>query len=375
MAVARRDARPARAWPAVALAALLLALTAACGEPPPPVRAVPVGRRHLTWVDSTRTNWDGTAPRPLEVTLWYPAAAGTAEHPWTGGVFRFGWTARDAAWADGRPHPLILLSHGTGGSVAQHSWLAEALVQAGFVVAGVDHHGNTAVEDRYRAPGFVLPWERALDLSALLSRLVADSSLAPHLDSARVGAAGFSLGGYTVLALAGGWYSYEGRKRTCAERPDAPFCQLPPEAPFTLAEVDSLERTDPVFQAALARGQGPVADTRIRAVFALAPAGVALLDSASLAGITLPVRVLLGERDEQVDAPGTAAVLARLLPRADVSVLDAAHYDFLAECTRKGQVVLRALCAGGGAPRASLHRQAAEAAVTFFSKTLGADRP
>lgn len=334
-----------------------------------------MGRRHLAWVDTTRTDWDGRGPRPLDVTIWYPAARGSVELPWAAGVFRFGWTAPDAAWADTLRHPVILLSHGTGGSAAQHSWLAEALVQAGFVVAGVNHHGNTAVEDRYRLPGFVLPWERALDLSAILTQMSADTALAAHLDTARVGAAGFSLGGYTVVALAGGWFSYEGRARTCREHPDAPYCTLPPEAPFTLADVDSVSRVDPAFQASVARSRHPATDPRIRAIFAMAPAGVPLMDSASLAGIALPVRVLLGARDQQVDAPGTEAVLARLLPRAEVSVLDAAHYDFLGECTAKGQVVLHALCAGGGAPRAALHRQAAAAAVTFFSRTLGADRP
>ncbi|MBK8006399.1 MAG: hypothetical protein IPK12_21580 [Gemmatimonadetes bacterium] len=363
--------RQVRGGTAAVLGALLLL---GCADRAPE-RTSPVGRRHLAWMDSTRTDWDGRGPRPLDVTVWYPAAQGSVELPWAAGVFRFGWSAQNAAWADTRRHPLVLLSHGTGGSVAQHSWLAEALVQAGFVVAGVNHHGNTAVEGLYRLPGFVLPWERALDLSALLTQLAADSALAPHLDTARVGAAGFSLGGYTVVALAGGWFSYEARARTCAERPEAPYCTLPPEAPFTLADVDSVSRVDPVFQASVARSRRPVTDARIRAILAMAPAGMPLMDSASLAGITVPVRVLLGTRDRQVDAPGTEAVLARLLPRARVSVLDAAHYDFLGQCSPKGQVVLRALCAGGGAPRAELHRQAAEAAVTFFSQTLGADTP
>lgn len=52
--------------------------------------------------------------------------------------------------------PVVLLSHGTGGTAASLGWLAHGLAAAGYVVLGVDHHGNTASEP-YRAEGF-LSW-------------------------------------------------------------------------------------------------------------------------------------------------------------------------------------------------------------------------
>jgi len=82
-------------------------------------------------------------------------------------------------------------------------WLASFLAAQGYVLAGVNHHGNTALES-YTVQGFVCAWERAMDLTAVLDQLLQDPFFASRIDPRRIGAAGFSLGGYTVLALAGG---------------------------------------------------------------------------------------------------------------------------------------------------------------------------
>jgi predicted dienelactone hydrolase len=347
-----------------------LALAVACSVTPSR-RSTPVGRLQRRYADSARTDWDGRGPRPLVATIWYPAAAGSEEAEWQGGVFRFGHSARDAAFADAARRPLIVLSHGTGGSAAQLSWLAEALAAHGFVVAGVNHHGNTAAEDRYWPAGFVLPWERARDLSVLIDRLAADSVVGPHVDTTRLGAAGFSLGGYSVLALAGARLSFRDWRHRCAARPDAPGCALPPEATFTLGDVDSLARTDAPFRAGVARGEQPTYDPRVQAVYAMAPALVSALDTASLAAIRLPVRVVLGGADTQVPPGPTAVALARVLPGAGVETrAGVAHYSFLAPCTWRGRLFVRALCADGGAARVALHDSVALDVVRFFTQQL-----
>ena len=347
----------------------LLALLAGCATPSPhPTR---VGRLHRSYADSLRTDWDGRGPRPLEATIWYPAAAESREVAWEAGVFRFGEGAPDAPFADVVPHPLVLLSHGTGGSAAQLSWLAEQLVTAGFVVAAVNHHGNTAVEPQYRPHGFVLPWERARDLSVLLDRIAADPVVGPHVDMTRIGAAGFSLGGYTVLALAGAHLTFADWQRKCATEPDAPWCRLPPEAPFTLADVESLAREDAPFRASMARSEQPTRDVRIQAVYAIAPALVPVLDPASLQSIRVPVRVVLGGGDTQVPPEPTAGVIRRLVPGATVELLPGvAHYAFLAPCTWRGRLFTRTLCRDGGASRTAVHAAVAAEAAGFFSGRL-----
>lgn len=347
----------------------------AAGCSTPAGHTPPVGRLARHFADSTRTDWDGRAPRPLDVTVWYPAARGSREEPWGVGVFQFGNSARDAVFGDSLRHPLVVLSHGTGGSVAQLAWLAESLVGQGFIVAGVNHHGNTGAEDRPRPGGFVLPWERARDLSVLIDRLTADSAIAPHLDTTRIGAAGFSLGGYTVLALAGAHFSFADLQQRCTSAPTAAVCTLPPEATFTMADVDSLARTDAAFQAAMARGARPTRDARIRAVYAIAPALVPVLDTTGLQADTVPIQVVLGASDTQVVPAPTAAWLARHAPAVRVETRQGVtHYGYLAECTLRGRVFLRALCTDGATDRTTLHASVAGDVARFFRQSLASGR-
>lgn len=351
----------------------LIALAAACTDAS--VREQPVGRITRHYVDSSRTDWDGRVGRPLVTRVWYPARAGSKESPWAAGVFHFGRSALDAPFADDARHSLILLSHGTGGSAAQLSWLAEALAAAGYIVAGVDHHGNTATEAAYRLGGFVFPGERARDLSALVDFLMADSLLGARIDRGSIGAAGFSLGGLSVMALAGAHLPSDAWPRRCALAPDAPWCRLPPEAPFTLNDIDSLRRADAAFQAAESRGRQSSRDPRITAVFALAPALLPVVDTLSLRAIGGPLHVILGEKDEQVPQEINAGLVTTHIRNAQVSRLQGvSHYAFLAECTWRGQLFVRALCASNGIDRAEVHDRAATEALKFFRTQLPSGR-
>ncbi|MFF8602835.1 alpha/beta hydrolase family protein [Streptomyces sp. NPDC015232] len=123
--------------------------------------------------DASRSDLrDPARPRPVRVYRWEPAepAAG--------------------------PAPLVVVSHGTGGSGSAMGWLVRPLREAGFRVVALDHHGNDFVGG-YEPEGFLHVWERPRDVSFVLDALAAEEPLGP------VGVAGFSLGGYTAAALAG----------------------------------------------------------------------------------------------------------------------------------------------------------------------------
>ncbi|PYO09275.1 MAG: hypothetical protein DMD75_16240 [Candidatus Rokuibacteriota bacterium] len=123
---------------------------------------------------------------------------------WCCRTVRFSWNAQKAPLsAAATKRPLIVLSHGTGGGAATMAWLAETLASNGYIVAAVNNHGNTAAEPSYQLHGFMLWWERARDISVLIDRLVADPQSGAHIDRSRIGVAGFSLGGYTALAMVG----------------------------------------------------------------------------------------------------------------------------------------------------------------------------
>lgn len=350
--------------------ASFLMLGAGCSETTD--RDAKVGRLHRAYVDTDRSNWDGSGPRPIATTVWYPAAADSVESEWKVGVFRFGRSALDSPFADVEARPLIVLSHGTGGSAAQLSWLAERLVNAGFMVAGVSHHGNTAAEATTSPAGFLLPGERARDLSVLIDRLLDDQELAPYIDPAQIGAAGFSLGGYSVLALGGVHLSFDEWQRRCSNADVNPVCQLPPEADFTIEEAHFLTEMDAAFQAGIDRSQESVNDPRIGAIYAIAPALLTLLETEELSALQVPVRFVLADQDEQILSSETASVVNDSLPAAEVTrISHVGHYAFLAPCNLRGRLFLKKVCAEPGPlSRSEVHEPVGQEAARFFRDRL-----
>lgn len=118
------------------------------------------------------------------------------------------------ATPDARPaggnHRLIVLSHGSGGSVWTQFDLAQTLVAAGFTVAMPLHAGDNFEDQCDVGP---VSWaRRPQEVSQAIDRIAAQSApggrLAPlQLDLRRVGMYGMSAGGLTALVLAGGHWS------------------------------------------------------------------------------------------------------------------------------------------------------------------------
>jgi predicted dienelactone hydrolase len=264
----------------------------------------------VTLTDPDRAHWtDPGASRPVRTTLWRPDDPGRA--------------------------PLVLLSHGTGGAVADLGWLAEALTGVGYAVAGVDHHGNTSVEP-YVAEAFVFAWERPRDFTVVLDALADD----PGLDLTRVGAAGYSLGGYTVAGLLGARIAPQRLRRLLDDPSLAPLPEYP-----TLGE-ELTARYGPARAYAINMSACPVdvSDPRVRCGFQVAPVLGMLCDPASLARITAPVHAVWGENDSH--APGSlgALVYRDQIPGATAHGLpDTSHYDFLTSAETQSVAVREAL--------------------------------
>lgn len=333
-----------------------------------------MGVTRLAFEDASRPRWDGPGPRPLDSVLWYPAAAGTQEQRWTVGPFDAGPVAPDAVPAPGR-WPLVLLSHGTGGSAPSLGWLARALAAQGWMVLAVNHHGNTAAEPRYQLPAFLAWWDRPRDLSTALDRLLADPRWGPHVDAGRVGAAGFSVGGYSVLALAGVRLDESRWQAWCRREPADTLCRMPPEAPrgWTREAVDDLMAHDTAMRSALAQMGDERRDPRVRAVFALAPVIGPVATPHSLAAVRVPVALVAGGADDQATPAQQVRPYAQGIPGAALDVLPAAtHYAFLASCTGWGRWwAPAAICTDpAGLDRAALHADVARRALAFFGQHL-----
>ena len=144
---------------------------------------------------------DTQRKRVLKTEIWYPTKDTTQINISNEYPFQLPPTSKDASLPSSK-HPLILLSHGTGGNRISQMWLATELVGNGYIVAAVNHFGNTL--DNKIPENFVKVWDRPLDFSFLITHLLNDSTWAPLIDTTKIGMAGFSLGGYTAIGLAGG---------------------------------------------------------------------------------------------------------------------------------------------------------------------------
>lgn len=159
------------------------------------------GYRTGVITDRSRSNWHNNADRLIAWSAWYPTEdAESADKP-SGHFFELGNVIRNAALTPGGTLPVVLLSHGTGGTAESIGWIARTFARKGYVVLGANHHGNTGVEP-YLAEGFLCWWERATDLSALLTSLGNAGLFANRLAFDDVSAVGFSLGAFAAPSIA-----------------------------------------------------------------------------------------------------------------------------------------------------------------------------
>lgn len=343
----------------------ILAGVSACGQGGGSETAAPegaaVGMTRLAYEDPARMSWNGTTPRPLMTQVWYPAAEGSemtefvipADRP----VFTGGFAARDAALAqDQKKRPLVIMSHGTGGSAFQMMWLGRELAARGYIAAAVDHHGNTAAEEDFDPRGFRLPWERALDLSEVISLLLEDETFGPSIDETRISAIGFSLGGYTVTALAGGETDMEKFVAFCAGPDRDTTCEKQAEFPEAGTLFDEMLANDPDLQILFGRYKLDFADPRVSRFIALGPALGQAFTEPSLSRIEAPFLFIAGRADEVAPPLTNAEYLASHIPNASIQLIpDAGHYVFLNECTPRGRRFVPVCKDPDGVSRASVH--------------------
>ena len=336
-----------------------------------------VGMMTRSFVDEKRKNWQGTAPRPLRTAVWYPAVASTTKLETIFGgapekeIFAPVTVAPDAEISTAsHKYPLVLLSHGTGGSSVQMMWLGHYLSARGYIVAAVNHHGNTSAEREPAAQGFLLYWERAKDLRTLLDKLLVDPFFGPRIDRNRIGAAGFSLGGYTVITLAGGVFSLQQFETFCSS-PQRDFtCEPQQEFPDAQRLFEDLKRTDPVVQESLCHAGDSYKDKRIKRVFAISPALGSGFTASGLSKVTVPVLIVIGQADIITPLATNAQRYAALIKGASLRVIpgEVGHYTFLAECNAHGKAVVDICREAGATDRALVHNHVAQLAFEFFEQ-------
>lgn len=314
-----------------------------------------VGQRTFSFEDKVRG-------RKLTTEVWYPTEAvptANEEIPF----IRIS-TARNAPIVKGS-FPVILFSHGTGGGRLTVEWLCAGLASRGFIVVAVDHYGNTF--DNSIPVEFVKFWERPQDLTYVLDQLLATSDIASSMDVKRIGAAGFSIGGFTALALAGAKMDYQALQdyfKTEKGRKEAEV----PEMPGLLSFLDK-----PELKAAFAQAPS-LHDKRIKSVFVMSPAiGQAFPSDRNFKNVVASVYIVAAAKDQIAPLETNAAHYAALLKGAQYKVLgsDAGHYVFLNEAKEalKNQAPLF-FQDPAGVDRKSIHEETLALAIEHFRKTL-----
>ena len=336
-----------------------------------PFRAGMVTRNFF---DEQRRNWEEVAPRPLRTAVWYPAAATTTESETIFGgppdkeVFAPVTVASGAQISPAKQkYPLVVLSHGTGGSAVTMIWLGTYLAARGYIVAAVNHHGNTAIE-KPTPQGFMLIWERARDLSVLLDKLLADPFFGGRIDRDRISAAGFSLGGYTAITIAGGRFSISEFESFCRSPRRDFTCDPQPEFPEATKLFEELRKTDAVVKQSVGHAGDSFLDRRVKRVFAIAPAMGAGFTKAGLKEIKVPIFLVVGQADKVTPAATNAQHYAQLIKGAKLKILpgEVSHYTFLAECNEHGRSILEICRDAASVNRGKIHQEVAQLAFEFF---------
>ncbi|TDK35442.1 dienelactone hydrolase [Rhizobium deserti] len=316
-------------------------------------------------------------PRPLAATIWYPAdATGASVAAAQDRIFEIPSASQEAEIRKGR-FPLILLSHGSGSRAEGMGWIAFKLAQAGFIVAGTNHPGTTSGDSTPAATPKI--WERTQDISALISALEVDPKWRAAIDLDRIGALGFSLGGTTVLELAGARGDLGAYIRYCEENLAMMDCrwfkggrgyaagEQVAVAPFDLRSVDRQ------------RFEQSNRDSRITAVVAVDPGLATVFEPDSLRNVDIAVTLVnLGSVGE-IPLAVLSDQLARQISGATYAQIDKAdHFSFLPICRLGAAEFLKSvgetdpICVETERPRAEIHDELVALIAAAFERSLKA---
>ncbi|MBD1384533.1 dienelactone hydrolase [Mucilaginibacter rigui] len=316
-----------------------------------------IGEQTLHYNDTLRK-------RTLTTEIWYPTTDKKTPLLKDNFPFIVEPSVRNAVLPR-QKHPLIMISHGTGGGRLTMEWLADMLVKQGFIVAAVDHWGNTY--DNKIAIDFVTPWQRAQDISFVLTQLLNNPELDKIIDRQRIGAAGFSIGGFTVIALAGAkldlnainkfTYTPEGLKEINI-----------PEFPNLINTLDEKE-----IEASF-KNSPPLKDKRIKAVFTICPAvGQGFISKSQFKDVDIPMFIVGAQSDSIAPVKTNAAHYHKLMPKSKLFIVPGktAHYVFLNEAIpevkKTGGVIFND---DPSVNRHAVHEQVGNMAVRFFKANL-----
>ncbi|MGZ8289088.1 MAG: alpha/beta hydrolase family protein [Telluria sp.] len=294
----------------------------------------------------------GPKGKPISLAIWYPSLATQQAR----NMGSFSQEVASNGAIDGAGLPLVVISHGTGGSKYSHHDTALDLANAGFVVLALTHPGDNYA-DQSAATDIL---ERPRHIAAALDYMLGEWPHRDRIAPSRVGIFGFSSGGFTALVSIGGQPDLGKVSTHCAAHPADYACTL------------ILKNGEQVKRAQMA-ATAPMHDRRIRAAVIAAPALGFTFDGAALSKVDVPVQLWRAEDDSILPHPWYSEQVRVSLARApEYHVVPlAGHFDFLAPCTDKLAVMAPQICVSQqGFDRTGFHRRFNADVIGHFKKFL-----
>lgn len=299
----------------------------------------------------------------LPVFVWYPAESDAAAELIGQNALFYGFHAQRDAAADQTPAPVVVLSHGSGGNALSLGWLATELAARGMIVVATNHPGTTSRDSFPDAT--VRVWERQDDLKALLDYASSDLPHGLTSDMDRVGALGFSLGGFSVLGLGGAEVSKERFIDYCTRYPDKLDCGWMNANGLDFDAIDAV------------RYEQSNRDPRVKAIVAVDPALPLALKEGGLTAVTADTLVVqLGETETIAEGMRWGTAVPRIANGSFYQTPNTYHFAFLAECSTLGKIIIATagddnICADKGTrDRGEVHTELRTIIGDFLTKSL-----
>jgi predicted dienelactone hydrolase len=291
----------------------------------------------------------------LAGAIWYPCAAEPQSVPLGRLTVQFIDSLRGVkdCPVTGTKLPLVIVSHGRGGWFGGHDDVVNALVDAGFAVAAINHPGDNGSDSSQRDSLSALA-SRPADIIRLLDFMLNDWKDRAAIDPAKIGFFGFSAGAYTGLVLAGANPDFRRIAPYCTESNKSLGCEQ-----FRSGDIPS----------------NPPHEPRIRAAVLADPAVNFAFTEEGLAGIHIPLLIWRSELGGAGVDPKNSALTANRLPgKPEIRVMPAGHFAFLPPCSAEFAAKLPRFCTDPpGFDRTDFHRDFDASIVGFFREHLAGD--
>lgn len=248
-----------------------------------------------------------------------------------------------------RKLPLIVVSHGRTGNFVGHHDTVEVLADAGFIVAAINHPGDTG-SDLSRTDDLSIYVTRPNDIKRLIDFMIGAPAFAGGIDQERIGLFGFSRGGYTGLAVIGAnpdWANVTDR------------CQQ-----FKTHVCDQVRAKE--FPGSVTH------DPRIKAAVIADPLSV-FFTASSFGDVKIPVQLWASELGGDGVLPHSVDIVDKNLPsKHEYRVIsNAGHFSFLVPCPPEMAAQIPYLCKDApGFDRVAFHTQFNADALAFFRAQL-----